>query len=85
MNDTTATRSERELIPLSICVLTVSDTRTDDGETGSRTGFGHPCIPKQASCGEEATPDPTHPLDTGRLAASACTFLVANTPYVDYM
>ena len=29
--------------------------------------------------------DLTRPLETGRRAASACTFLVANTPYVDYM
>ena len=30
MNDTTSTRTEREFIALSICVLTVSDTRTED-------------------------------------------------------
>ena len=36
MNDTTPTRSEREFIPLSICVLTVSDTRTEDTDTSGK-------------------------------------------------
>ena len=47
MNDTTATRSERELIALSICVLTVSDTRTEETDKSGKlladrlTAAGH--------------------------------------------
>ena len=47
MTDTTATRSEREFIPLSICVLTVSDTRTEDTDKSGKlladrlTATGH--------------------------------------------
>ena len=36
MNDTTPTRSDREFIPLSICVLTVSDTRTEDTDKSGK-------------------------------------------------
>ena len=47
MNDTTATRSQREFIALSICVLTVSDTRTEDTDKSGKlladrlTAAGH--------------------------------------------
>ena len=36
MNDSTPTRTERAFIPLSICVLTVSDTRTEDTDKSGR-------------------------------------------------
>ena len=36
MNDTTSPRGDREFIPLSICVLTVSDTRTDATDKSGR-------------------------------------------------
>ena len=36
MNDTTSPRGDREFIPLSICVLTVSDTRTEDTDKSGR-------------------------------------------------
>ncbi len=36
MNEPTAARAERAFIPLSICVLTVSDTRTEDTDTSGR-------------------------------------------------
>jgi molybdenum cofactor biosynthesis protein B len=36
MNDATPRPAERELIPLSICVLTVSDTRTEDTDKSGR-------------------------------------------------
>ena len=47
MSDTTATRSEREFIALSICVLTVSDTRTEETDKSGKlladrlTAAGH--------------------------------------------
>ena len=47
MNDTTSTRTEREFIALSICVLTVSDTRTEDTDKSGKlladrlTAAGH--------------------------------------------
>ena len=36
MNDTTSPHGDREFIPLSICVLTVSDTRTEDTDKSGR-------------------------------------------------
>ena len=36
MNDSTPAHSERAFIPLSICVLTVSDTRTEDTDKSGR-------------------------------------------------
>ena len=36
MNDPTPTRADRAFIPLSICVLTVSDTRTEDTDKSGR-------------------------------------------------
>ena len=36
MNQPTPARAERAFIPLSICVLTISDTRTEDTDTSGR-------------------------------------------------
>ena len=36
MNDATPRNADREFIPLSICVLTVSDTRTEDTDKSGR-------------------------------------------------
>ena len=36
MNDSTTAQADREFIPLSICVLTVSDTRTEDTDKSGR-------------------------------------------------
>ena len=36
MNDSTSRHAERELIPLSICVLTVSDTRNEDTDKSGK-------------------------------------------------
>ena len=36
MNDSTPASSKREFIPLSICVLTVSDTRTEDTDKSGK-------------------------------------------------
>ena len=36
MNDSTTEHTDRDLIPLSICVLTISDTRTEDTDKSGR-------------------------------------------------
>ena len=36
MNESTSARAERTFIPLSICVLTISDTRTEDTDKSGR-------------------------------------------------
>ena len=36
MNDSTTKHTDRDLIPLSICVLTISDTRTEDTDKSGR-------------------------------------------------
>ena len=47
MNDPTSARADREFIPLSICVLTVSDTRNEDTDKSGKlladrlTASGH--------------------------------------------
>ena len=47
MNDPTSARADRDFIPLSICVLTVSDTRTEDTDKSGKlladrlTAAGH--------------------------------------------
>ena len=47
MNDSTPTHPNRQFIPLSICVLTISDTRTEDTDKSGRllserlTAAGH--------------------------------------------
>ena len=53
MNDSTPARPDRELIPLSICVLTISDTRNEDTDKSGKlladrlTAAGHSLYEKR--------------------------------------